>query len=178
MSVEIPIPQRWKLTKTWCFTLGKKQFSCEQCGNTFTQKWILHHHTRTLTREKPYTCPCHPCSERGYCMTGWNWIHLLGLRVWNQDNTIIHWTLNHVTRVFWCLSHFVGTETRFYTVELAVPSLDKNYPILNCKIVMNFRLWNQDKNQMIKVILTFCGPLLVYCCFVVLFSSNKTLINQ
>ena len=58
MSVEIPIPPKWKLTDTCCFTLGKKQCSCEQCGNAFTQKFILHQHTRTLTREKPYTCPC------------------------------------------------------------------------------------------------------------------------
>ena len=55
----------------------------------------------------------HPCSERGYCMTGWKWTYLLDLGVWNQDKTIIHWTLNPVTGVFLCLSHIVGNENLF-----------------------------------------------------------------
>ena len=110
--------------------------------------------------------PTHPCSEKGYWMTGRNWTHLRDLRVWNQDKTILQWTLPHVTGVFWSLSYFVGTEPCFYTIKLAVPSLDINDPTQKLKIVMNFRLWNQDKNKLINDILTFCGPLLVYCCFV------------
>ena len=38
-SVKIPIPPKWKLTNTCCFTLGEKQFNCEQCENAFTQKF-------------------------------------------------------------------------------------------------------------------------------------------
>ena len=127
----------------------------------------------------------HPCSEKGYWMTGWNWTHLLDLRVWNQDKTILHWTLNHITEVFWSLSYFVSTETCFYTVKLTVLRLNKNYLTQKWKILMNFRLWNQDKNKLIKDILTFCGLLLVYCHFVgtekhifMLFSTNKTPINH
>ena len=49
-----------------------------------------------------------PCSERWYWMTGWNWTHLLDLWVWNQDKTLLHWTLNHVTGVLWSFNHFVN----------------------------------------------------------------------
>ena len=58
MSVEEPLPPKWKLTNTWIFKLGEKQFSCEQWENECTQKLILHQHKIYLTREKRYTCPC------------------------------------------------------------------------------------------------------------------------
>ena len=57
-SVKIPTPPKWKLTNTCSFILGKKQIIFEQCGYAFTQKLILHQHTKTLTREKTYACPC------------------------------------------------------------------------------------------------------------------------
>ena len=58
MTVEIPMHPKWKLASTQCFTLGKTQFSCEQCGNALKKKLIIHQHTRTLTKKKQNTCPC------------------------------------------------------------------------------------------------------------------------
>ena len=53
------------------------------------------------------------------------------------------------------------------------------------KTLMNFRLWNQDKNNLKKDNLTFCWLLLVYDHFVgtekhifMLFSTHKTPINH
>ena len=135
--------------------------------------------------EIQWSFDAHPCSEKGYWMTSWNWTHLLDLRVWNQDKNVIHLTLNHVTGVFWSLSHLVGTEACFYTIKLTVLSLDKNDLTRKWKILMNFRLWNQDKNKLKRDILMFCGLLLVYCHFVgtekhifMHFSTNKTTINE
>ena len=91
-------------------------------------------------------------------------IKLLEMWFWNHFRIVITgWSLQHctalaryVTGVFWSLSYFVGTETSFYTVKLTVPSLDKNYLNKNGKILMNLRLWNQDKNKF-SIYLNFLG---------------------
>ena len=71
---------------------------------------------------------CHPCSERGYCMTGWNSTHLLDFRVWNPDKTTLHWTLNHVTGFLWSLSYFVRTEACFLHCKMRCPQFEWKWP--------------------------------------------------